>query len=101
MRTYAAHAADLDRNRYAEQDEHNAADIRGAKAILRNPQAAVLAKQTNRMLASAPHHTMSLLALPAGVHIIEAMETLGIVEQHGTNPKQVSFTDKGRALAGV
>lgn len=96
MRTFAATAADRARHRYELEARLDSRTRAGATALLARPEANKLFAQTVRLLL--PREEVPLLALPASAHIIDAMETLGIVTQQG-KITTVRLTPKGRQMA--
>jgi len=99
VRTYAARQEDLQRNRYNrdDADKLDVSDERAAKKLLAQREAGLLARQALRMVIQ--HEEIALLALPAGEHIVKALETLGLVEIGRDKRRTVRLTARGQGMA--
>lgn len=97
MRTYAAHAADLDRARYTEKPQHDVKTEDGAKALLGERDAGQLARQ----LIARIYRNGVVPFVESSSHIIAALETLGLVEREERENRNtvLMLTDKGQQLA--
>jgi hypothetical protein len=96
LRTFAAHAADLDRDRYADKKHHDPRTKDGAQAVLSDRDASIWAKQ---LIARIDRNGVVPFA-QAQSHIIAALETLGIIERDEQKHRTtvLRLTKKGRSM---
>lgn len=99
MRTFAAATADCERDRYTGPAQHDERTQAGAKAILSNPEAQMLARQTTTQLRK--HGPQRLETLPASARIVRALATLGLVvtSAQGAKTTLVSLSPTGAKMA--
>lgn len=100
MRTFAAANADRERDRYTGNTQHDERTPAGAKALLSQPEAQMLARQTTTQLRR--HGPTRIETLPASARIVRALKTLGLVDMsaHGAKTTIVSLTLAGAKMAG-
>jgi hypothetical protein len=96
MRTFAAHAADLDRDRYTKKTQHDPKTKDGAQAILADRDATIWAKQ---LIARIDRNGV-VPFVASSSHIIAALETLGIIErdEQPNRTTVLRLTKKGRGM---
>jgi predicted transcriptional regulator len=96
MRTFAAHAADLDRDRYTKKTQFDPKTKDGAQGLLGDRDASQLAKQ---LIARIDRNGVVPFA-QAQSHIITALETLGIIERDEQKNRTtvLRLTKKGRTM---